>query len=142
MSIGGVGITTDDFSRYGLGNNFAAAEGQNLQAEIDKTERFQDALERAQQGECPETLMNACKEFETYFINMLFKEMRKTVERKKNSLVPRSFAEDYFQENLDEQYSKQMTEAGGIGLAKFLYAQLSGQFSQRPASPFAPKNEE
>jgi Rod binding domain-containing protein len=32
-----------------------------------------------------------------------------------------------------------MTDAGGIGLAKFLFAQLSGQYSShpRPVSPFA-----
>ena len=126
MAVGN--ITTDDFSKYGLSGNYARSEGQNLQADINKTERFQDALERAQQKDDPEELMNACKEFETYFINYMYKEMRRTTFRDGNSLIPQSPAEDYFQEMLDEQYSKTASNQGGIGLAKFLYRQLSGEY--------------
>jgi hypothetical protein len=81
-------ISTDDFSRYGLGHNFAATEGQNLQAEINRAARFEEALMRAQEKHDSEALMSACKEFETYFINMTFKEMRKTVHRRRQPHPP------------------------------------------------------
>ena len=118
---------------YGMVNVEAQSNRSAIESDIKKTESFQEVLERAiQEGE-KQKIMEACKEFETYFIQMMFKEMRKTIGRDENSLIAKNPAEDYFQEMLDEQYSKTATNTGGIGLATFLYKQLSGDYQVPPS---------
>ena len=123
MSING--INPADF---GLLSVESMQARDSYEQDVNKKESFQAALERAVADKDKEKLMTACKEFEQYFIQMMYKEMRKTVFRDEKSLIPKNAAEDYFQEMLDEQYSKVSTDQGGIGLAKFLYQQMSGQY--------------
>jgi len=69
-------------------------------------------------------LMNAAKEFETYFIQQMFRAMRNTVDSQ-NSLFPRSQTEEIFQDMLDEQTSRAAVEGGrGIGLAQQIFNQM------------------
>ncbi len=70
-------------------------------------------------------LMAACKTFEGYFLQMMFKSMRSTIDTS-GSVIPQSNAEKIFQDMLDEETSKKAAEGGnGIGLAQMLYKQLS-----------------
>ena len=121
-------ISSISASDFGLANVDAQNGYASIQNDINKTQSFQDALEQAAQKGDDTQLMSACKQFEAYFMNMMFQEMRKTTGRDDDSLIPTSQTEDYFQESLDEQYSQLATDSGGIGLAKFLYQQLSGQY--------------
>lgn len=72
-------------------------------------------------------LMEACKEFEAYFVEQMFKAMEKTVvkseESKDNTLV------DYFKENLLQEYAKTATEQENYGLAQTLYEQMKRNYS-------------
>lgn len=64
-----------------------------------------------------EELMSACKSFESYFLEQVFKEMKKTVHSTEDE-------NDYmkvFGDNLIQQYAQNATESGQIGLAKQLY---------------------
>ncbi len=73
-------------------------------------------------------LMEACREFETYFINEMFKSMRKTVSA--FSPEKKSPMESTFSDFLDEEYSKIMSAGRGMGLSMFLYKQLSRDKSE------------
>lgn len=90
-----------------------------------KTEDFQKQLEIAMAKQEDEALQEACQQFEAFFIQQLWKEMRNTLS--KDGLIPKSHGEEIFQEMLDGEYAKQSTKNGGIGLAKMLYQQLSSQ---------------
>ncbi len=70
-------------------------------------------------------IMNAAKEFESYFIYMLMKEMRKTIP--KTGLMDGGRAEEVFTDMLDEEMGRNMAKesVGGIGIAKMIYDQLS-----------------
>ena len=68
-------------------------------------------------------LRRATIEFESFFLNMMFKEMRKTVGNE-HSFLPQSNAERIFNEMLDEERAKAAANAGGIGLADMMYQQL------------------
>lgn len=74
----------------------------------------------------PETkakkLREACEGFESIFIQNMWKEMRNTVP-KSNLLGGRE--EKFWQDMYDQELSKSMTSAGGIGLADMMYEQLS-----------------
>ena len=64
-----------------------------------------------------------CSEFESIFVKMMLKEMRKTVDRS-DSLISGGFAEDIYQDMLDDEYSKTMSKTAKFGLADMLYRQL------------------
>ena len=70
-------------------------------------------------------LYRQCQEFESLFVNMMLKEMRKTVD--KAGLLDGGQAEDIFQDMLYDEYSKDMTRAAGFGLSDQIYTQLMGR---------------
>ena len=62
-------------------------------------------------------------EFQSIFIHQLIRSMRKTVP--KNGLFYGGFAEDIFQDMLDEEYSKILSKNGNFELAQIIYKELS-----------------
>ncbi|MDY6052814.1 MAG: rod-binding protein [Anaerovibrio sp.] len=68
-------------------------------------------------------LMEACKGFESMFIQMMYRQMRQTVPE--NSLFGESQGEKIFRDMLDTQLADNMADAGGLGLAKVIYQQLT-----------------
>lgn len=67
-------------------------------------------------------LREACEGFESIFIQKMWQEMRNAVP-KTNLLTGRE--ERFWQDMYDQELSKSMTKAGGIGLADMMYEQLS-----------------
>ncbi len=68
-------------------------------------------------------LKTACKDMEAVFLNMMLTQMRATVP--KGNLIGESSGEKIIQSLLDTELTKNMSQAGGIGLADMLYRQLS-----------------
>ena len=101
------------------------AETGHTQASLDT---FEAALIRAQErydaGE-REQVKEACEAFESYFIQLMLKEMRKT-SFSEGGMFQKSFAEKMFTDMLDEEMAKSMAKAGGIGLAEQMLRQMSG----------------
>lgn len=95
----------------------------DVQRQNQKTKSFEEALKKVSEEKNDKALKNACKEFEAYFINQLFKDMRNTIQP--GGLIEKSRGEEVFQEMLDEEYSKLASNGNGIGLADMLYKQLS-----------------
>jgi Rod binding domain-containing protein len=67
-------------------------------------------------------LRKVSKDFETIFLQMMLKEMRNSVQ--KSGLMGDSQATDMFESMQDEQISKQLASAGGIGIGSMIYGQL------------------
>jgi Rod binding domain-containing protein len=67
-------------------------------------------------------LREACEGFESVFIQKMWQEMRNTLP--KGGLL-HGREEKFWQDMYDQELSKKMTSAGGIGLADMMYAQLS-----------------
>ncbi len=103
---------------------YIAEKSTELANEQSKVSSFQNIFEQAQSTNDKKKLMNACVEFEGYFIQMMYKEMRKTV-NSGNNIFQKSYAQKIFEEMLDEEVSKQSARSGGVGLAGFMYKQLS-----------------
>lgn len=87
-----------------------------------KTTNFENMLKEAENSNDDMKLKEACKEFEAYFIQQLFKEMKSTVNE--GGLIPKSQGEEVFEEMLHEQYSKEASKGQGIGIAQMMYKQL------------------
>ncbi len=103
-----------------------------MQLNIDKTEQsqtqsFEDALNKAVDNKDAQELKEACKEFESYFVSYIFKQMQNSVNSINNGkgVINRSQGEEIFTEMLLEEYSETAAEHGGIGLADMMYKQLS-----------------
>jgi flagellar protein FlgJ len=64
---------------------------------------------------------SVAQQFESLFLNIMLKEMRKTVGR---SELLGSDAMDTYQQMFDQQIAVGMAKAGGIGLAPFIEQQL------------------
>jgi flagellar protein FlgJ len=101
----------------------AAMNQRRHEAEIDRfRELFDQAVET--QGVDRAAIRNAAEMFESYFLQIMFREMRRTT-LNENSFIPKSHAEKVFTEMMDEQVSKDAAAAGGIGLADMIYRQMT-----------------
>ena len=68
-------------------------------------------------------LKAACKDMEAVFLNLMLTQMRKTVP--KDGLLGNSSEEQMLTSMLDTETTKNMAQAGGMGLGNMLYQQLS-----------------
>jgi len=68
-------------------------------------------------------LHDAATQMESVFVDMLFKEMRKTAPTMSITGKP-SNAEETFGEMLDEKRSEELAKTGSLGIGKILEAQL------------------
>lgn len=94
-----------------------------------ETDNFKQALNNAIENGENKELKKACVEFESYFLNTMFKSMRKISIFDENGILGKSNAEKIFQEMLDTELTKKMANQGGIGLADMMYKQLNRQNS-------------
>lgn len=62
-------------------------------------------------------LMDACKQFESYLLEQVFKGMEKTVEKNEE----KGAYLEQFGDTLYEEYAKSATENQGLGIAQMLY---------------------
>lgn len=70
-------------------------------------------------------LMEACKEFEAYFIEQIYKGMEKTIMKAEDESSAAGQYKDFFGDMQVQEYAKIATEQnGGIGLANQLYEQM------------------
>lgn len=92
------------------------------QAANASTSALSNTLNGVNQDTSDEELMDACKEFEAYFLEQIYKGMEKTImksDEEENDYV------SAFSDMRIEEYARLATEQGdGIGLAKQLYESM------------------
>ena len=117
------------------GTNYAQQALTSLNQEAKTTETFASVLEGAQLSGDKAEIMQACKDFESYFLQMMFRQMRKTsMSLSEDSFMPVGRAEETFQDMLDEEYAKKAANTGGgIGLATFMYKQMTRGLAEEQA---------
>lgn len=106
-----MGISLDS-SLYGLNSSMYSASASNVEAlsgslsNLDKT------------NSSDEELMDACKQFESYFVEQVLKGMEKTINRAEED------DNNYFgmaKDMLTQEYASVMTENTDLGIAQLLY---------------------
>jgi len=90
--------------------------------QIQEDQGFADVLKNAYSSGDKEKLKQVCREFEGIMLQMMYKQMKKTVPE--SELLPASSGREIFQEMLDEELINNATQRG-IGLSDVLYRQLS-----------------
>ena len=69
-------------------------------------------------------LKKATQQFKSFFVDTLFKEMRKTV-AKSDLLKDDDHQQEIFQDMMDEKVADTVSQRGDFGLAKMMYDELS-----------------
>lgn len=69
-------------------------------------------------------LMDACKEFEAYFVEQMYKSMLKTVPKSDGSSAANDNMLDYYKDQMIQGIAKETTNQSGLGLAQMLYEQM------------------
>ena len=99
MDIGGVGSTYADYM-------------MTSQASKNKADTLQNKLSSSSASAEEKELKEACKEFESYFVEQVFQSMMKTA---------KVFSDD-------QELCGQVTDGDGLGLANTLYEQMKRNY--------------
>lgn len=75
-----------------------------------------------------EELMDACKQFEAYFLEQVFKQMMKTIPESEDSGSNGALV-DYFKDSMVQELATQSTKTNSLGLAQMLYDQMKVNYS-------------
>lgn len=92
--------------------------------------KLQDKLEGADYSKASDAeLMNACKQFEAYFIEQMYKGMMKTVPQSEETSNYTSSIMDYYKDQMLQGLAEETSnQNGGVGLAQMLYEQMKWNF--------------
>lgn len=116
MDIGGVGSVYADYMAG--------------QASSGKADAIQNKLQNSASTATEEELMDACKEFESYFMEQVFNSMIKTTkvfsDDDENGYASKMV--DYFKDYAVQELCAQVTSGNGLGLANTLYEQMKRNY--------------
>lgn len=88
----------------------------------EKQTEFKTILKEKRDGQLKK-LKEVCYQFESIFLNMVFKEMRKGLNR--HRLIPENPAEKIFSDMLYQEYSLNLAKSEQLGFAKIIYEKYS-----------------
>lgn len=114
ISIGSGNITSAYADIYGTGS-----------ASSSKTE---EVANKDYSNATEEELMDACKDFEAYFLEQVFKAMEATVDKNEDSKTSGVNVMDYFGDTLYQEIAERATQGEGVGIAKMLYEQMKRNY--------------
>ena len=109
-----------------INNGFVNTVNDNAKAASNDLSK---KLKTDMSGATDEELMEACQQFEAYFIEQVFKNM-------KTSMVPQSeelsranaTLKDFYEDKLWSEYSAQAAKQSSNGLAQMLYEQMKRNY--------------
>lgn len=94
----------------------------------NKTENdIQNTSKQDYDNSTEEELMEACKEFESYFTEQVFKALERMVPESEDNSSTSTI--EYFKGNLYQEYAKNASQTNGLGLAQILYESMKRDYS-------------
>ena len=73
-------------------------------------------------------LMAACKQFEAYFVEQLYKGMMKTIPQSSDTSNYTSMMTDFYRDQMIQSMAEQTTRQTNLGLAQMLYEQMKRNY--------------
>lgn len=123
-------MATDLSSLSGLNAN-AYTNYSSQEAQEASAKKVKNAIEGTSSSSSDDELMSACKQFESYFLEQVFKEMEKSVDalKDKNSTdVPNNNLVSYYKDQTMADIASESTEKQGNGLAQMLYENMKRNY--------------
>ena len=91
--------------------------------------KLQDKLSGADYSKATDDeLMSACKQFEAYFIEQMYKGMMKTVPMNEETSNYTSTITDYYKDQMIQSMAEQTSGQNSFGLAQMLYEQMKRNY--------------
>ena len=91
--------------------------------------KLQDKLSGADYTKATEDeLMSACKQFEAYFIEQMYKGMMKTVPMNEETSNYTSTVMDFYRDQLIQSMAEETSGQNSFGLAQMLYEQMKRNY--------------
>ncbi len=90
----------------------------------NKASKLENELDKDYSKATDEELMDACKQFEAYFLEQMFKEMMKTIPENEETSGSTSNMLDYYKDQMIQNIATDSTEQNSLGLAQMLYEQM------------------
>lgn len=104
-------------------NSYSSKLGSTSADSIEST--LKSTLKSTNSSTDSEKLMDVCKDFESYFVQKIIEESKKTLDNEDEQ----GEYMQYFSDTLNQEYSKIITDNGGTGLAQQLYDSLKGTYN-------------
>lgn len=96
---------------------------------LENTSKYEETTSKNYAGATDEELMDACKEFEAYFLEQMFKSMQKMIPTSESESSSNKMLTDYYKEQLTAEYATTATDNGdGVGIAKMLFEQMKRNY--------------
>lgn len=95
---------------------------KNETSKLETAKQFDEIYQKAVTEEDQKKLKESAQEFETYFINQILQEMRKSMP--KSELFDESSTSEIYEDMIYEDMAKEISKAGGLGMADMLYKQM------------------
>ena len=108
-------------SSYG---DIISTQAQNVQSQ-----KLQQTVDSDYSNATADELMDACKQFEAYFLEQIFKGMEKTIPKNENGDNSTQNLLNYFKETTIQELAEQSTETNSLGLAQMLYEQMKRNYN-------------
>ena len=108
-----INFTPKDYSSY-----INSANADSLKSKLSSVD-----------SEGDEKMLEACKEFEAYMIEQVYKQMEKTTKMFSDESESSTSYDSMFGDMRVQEMAKRATEQGGIGLAQQLYESMKLQAS-------------
>lgn len=109
----------------GLSGNMAATQAALNNASANKLERNMKS-DYSKAGD--DELMDACKQFEAYFVEQMYKEMIKTIPKNEDSTGSMNTMMDFYKDQMVQNLATETTNQDNLGLAKMLYEQMKRNY--------------
>ncbi len=90
--------------------------------------KLQNTLDGVKGTASKDELMDACRQFEAYFVEQMFKSMMKTDPSEGNTSNYTSTMMDYYKDQMVQSMAEESTAQGGFGLAQMLYEQMKRNY--------------
>lgn len=100
-----------------IGSEYLAAQQSQSSAASARAKRLSASLDSVSEGTASdEELMEACKSFETYLVEQVVKQAKKTLTSEEEGDYMK-----YFGDTLTQEYASIITENSDLGIAQMLY---------------------
>ena len=91
-------------------------------------EKLQNTAKADYSNATDEELMDVCKQFESYFLEQVYKEMMKTIPNNEDGDSATNQLVDYYKDQMVQELASQSTEQNSLGLAQTLYEQMKRNY--------------
>jgi len=114
-----------DFDISSIYNNYINTTGNTSQTVNNLNKTLKSDMSQSSDDE----LLNACKEFEAYFYEQVFKKMEEAmVPDSGQSSGSNATLVDYYKDGLMSEYAKSAADQSSNGLAQMLYEQMKRNY--------------